>query len=103
MTHALPQFRERDDMLRYLDAIGTRLNAFSVPTRRGPVAGTPAEAFLYDLSDPGRLQRATADSFLLDRQNPQARRGCEEGPATITALQLTTVETPSLASPPDKP
>ena len=91
VTHALPQFRERDDMLRYLDAIGKREAAFSIPTQRGPVGGTPAEAFLYDLSDPGRLGRATADSLPLDGPNPQARRGCAEGPATVSALRLANV------------
>jgi len=100
LTHALPQFREREDMLRYLDAIGRRQNTFSVPTERGPVAETPAEAFLYDLSDPVRLQWAPVDSFSLDGPNPQARRGCAEGPATVSALQLTRVGGGSLPSSP---
>ena len=81
LTHAIPAFRERENMLRYLDAVGTRRDTFAVPPHMVGNRGLPAEAFLYDLSDFERLQLATATSFpLVGPSNPDARFVCSGGP-----------------------
>lgn len=50
---------ERRGLLGYLDTIGTRLDAFSLDTRKE--ATTASSIFLYRLDDPERLQRASAE------------------------------------------
>jgi len=88
ITHALRTLREREDMLRYLDAIGTRRSALFVASRRGPIPGTAAEAFLYDLSDTAHLQRAAARSFPLIGPDKRAENIRCEGPVSIPAARL---------------
>jgi len=81
LTHALSHYRERDDILRYLDAIGVRRDAVAVPSRTVGWQFLPAEAFLYDLSDPARLRSAMAPSFPLTGPSSQDERvGCGAGP-----------------------
>jgi hypothetical protein len=78
VTHALATYRERDDILRYLDAIGVRRDAFTIePHTAIPNYSLPAEVFLYDLSDPGRLLTATAGAFpVLGPETPSAQSAC---------------------------
>jgi hypothetical protein len=84
MTHAFPPYRERDDILRYLDAIGARRDTFTVDAQTVGARGLPAEVFLYDLSDPHRLRQAVASSFHITgpaRAHP--RFTCEQGPQAM--------------------
>lgn len=86
ITHALPLYRERDDILRYLDTIGIRRDGFAMQSRLPGLPGLriPAEAFLYDLSDPVRLSRATsASSPVTGPSSANARSGCGEGPQAM--------------------
>ncbi len=87
VTHA--RAGDQRDMLRYLDAIGQRRNAMTVLSqlaieRRPP----PAEAFLYDLSDPRRLMTASAGDFPL---SGSYRSGdaveCQQGPLAMAAAR----------------
>jgi len=52
---------ERRALLGYLDTIGTRLDTFSLDTRKE--AMTASSVFLYRLDDPDRLQRASAEDI----------------------------------------
>ena len=61
ITH--PLRRERDDILRYLDAVGIRRQSFVAAARAVGRSPSPAEAHLYDLSDPDRLRSTNAASF----------------------------------------
>jgi hypothetical protein len=84
MTHALRTYRERSDLLGYLDAIGTRLDATAVESHLPNQPGGPAEAFLYDLSDPGRLAAATRNSAkVTGRSSRTSQLGCGEGPLAM--------------------
>jgi hypothetical protein len=60
IAHAIGPFRERETMLGYLDAIGVRRD--SVSTGRSRLSPS---AYLYDLSDPGRLRAASAETHML--------------------------------------
>jgi hypothetical protein len=92
ITHALPPLREREDMLRYLDRIGTRRDEISVPSRRVGRPGLPAEAFLYDLSDPARLALTDSSSFEISVTDGRGSLGtpltCREGPAEASTLHM---------------
>ena len=65
VTHALPGYHERDDILHYLDTIGVQRAVYSIAARTIVSGSAPAEAFLYDLSDTVRLTGAAANSFPL--------------------------------------
>jgi hypothetical protein len=81
LTHDVPVRREGEDILAYLDAIGTRRDGF-VFESRGPGRGLPpAAAYLYDLSDGDKLGRAAADSFPLTGPPPTNRPTGWRGPA----------------------
>ena len=82
MTHAFPPYRERDDILRYLDAIGSRREALVVEAHTiGTGSGLPAEIFLYDLSEPHRLKQALASSFqITGPSGAHPRFTCSAGP-----------------------
>jgi hypothetical protein len=81
MTHAFPPYREREDILGYLDTIGARRDMFRVTAQTSGGEGLPAEVFLYDLSDPRRLRQAAAQSFPTSGPNgPHPRFTCDEGP-----------------------
>lgn len=73
MTHAAPHFREREDMLAYLDAIGERKDGVTVESHTLAGNFNPAEAHLYDLSLEGKLAAADADSFRLTGQPVPSR------------------------------
>ena len=87
LTHA--RAGDRRDILRYLDAIGQRRDGLSVLSqlvieRRPP----PAEAFLYDLSDPRRLETASASDFpLTGSYRPGDVAECHQGPTTVAAAR----------------
>jgi hypothetical protein len=92
MTHALALYRERDDILRYLDTIGLQRESFVMKSRLPGRSGSAAEVFLYDLSDPLRLGQATSvSSPVTGPSSANARNGCGEGPqATVPSRGLGT-------------
>lgn len=69
LTHSLFVYREREDILAYLDTIGTRMDYVSIPSRAVGRNPLPAEGFLFDLSAAPRLARADAGSFKLTGPN----------------------------------
>ncbi|MBI4524571.1 MAG: glycosyltransferase family 39 protein [Deltaproteobacteria bacterium] len=88
VTHALDLYRERDDIVRYLDTIGRLREGFAVPSRSVGYQYPPAEAFLFDLSDPARLSRAAAASFpLMGPSSTEEAFRCGEGPHGMTGPQ----------------
>lgn len=78
---------ERTDLLAYLDTIGHRREHILVPGRQAVGDLLPSEAYLYDLSDPHLLARATADRFPL-KSTFDRGRNCDEGPQTMTVATL---------------
>jgi hypothetical protein len=77
---------QRDDLLRYLDTIGTRRRTIAVPSRMMGGDRLPAEAFQYDLSDRRRLEAASADTFELRGAYVRPRQTCEEGPIRASTV-----------------
>ena len=72
--HYVTFFREREDILDYLDAIGRQQKAFVIKPPLPFYASMTAEAYLYDLSDPTRLQTTDAASFRVtgpERSDPR--------------------------------
>jgi hypothetical protein len=63
VTHAIPHYHEREDILSYLDAIGVRKEEFVVQSYAVAKNLRPAEVYLYDLSDAGKLANVAAASF----------------------------------------
>ena len=84
LTHAIPHYREREDILAYLDAIGTRQDELVVESRAVAWKPLPAEVFLYDLrADPSA---ASAESFpLRGPSSADATLGCRVGPHALVA------------------
>jgi hypothetical protein len=74
---------ERADLLAYLDTIGYRRDSIVLPSHRAVGGPIPSEAFLFDLSDPIRLAKATADRFPL-RATFHRGASCLEGPQTMS-------------------
>ena len=88
MTHMITTMAgQRDDLLRYLDAIGRRTRSLVVPSNRAGGAPLPAEAFHYDLSDPARLGQVHADGFPVHGNYSRTQQACEEGPIRMTTLR----------------
>lgn len=84
LTHDGHPYHERDDILSYLDAIGVRRDYFAVQSRLVGWLPTAAEVMLYDLSDPHRLESATAASIpLIGPTSPAAGIDCGDGPPFI--------------------
>ena len=84
MTHSLPSYREREDLLAYLDQIGTRRDGLFVPSRAVAFKWPPAEAYLYDLSAADKLARVSAASFALSGSAAvDPRHACGEGPQAM--------------------
>ncbi|HKA34302.1 MAG TPA: hypothetical protein VKH64_13860 [Candidatus Binatia bacterium] len=78
-----PIRRPPDDLIRYLEAIGARIDSFVVPSRTPTYWNiAPSGVYLYDLSDPARLAQAEANSFpvIINIHWPAWMR-CEDGPA----------------------
>ena len=86
LTHANPYSREREDMLAYLDAIGTRKDSFVVESHGVSRNLRPAEAYLYDLSNahkPGNGSNVSADSFQLTSPPSTGWPPCNVGPQAM--------------------
>jgi hypothetical protein len=84
LTHIIPPLAgQRLDLLGYLDAIGHRQTAITVPSRRPLDPPLPAEAILYDLSDRERLRQMTAAAFPLQGAYTRTARACTEGPISM--------------------
>jgi hypothetical protein len=85
LTHAGAQLREGEDVLAYLDAIGTRKDGFVLESRGPGRKLPPAAGYLYDLSDADKLSAADADTFPLTGPPPAGQRlGCGEGPQAMS-------------------
>lgn len=84
LTHAGPRYREREDILAYLDTIGTRKDGLVVESHGVSRNLLPAEAYLYDLSIDHKLANGAADSFPLTGPSSAGQRlGCGEGPQAM--------------------
>ena len=84
VTHSLPLYRERRDILAYLDAIGTRLEDLSIPSHAMGRYPPPAEAFLYDLSLTPPLSEVDSATFELRGTSAlDPRNGCVNGPQAM--------------------
>jgi len=84
ITHAIPAYRERDDILRYLDVIGSRQHGLTIESQKIGEPGLPAEIFLYDLSDGRALKNAAADNFkLVGPTTVNPRFTCDAGPQAM--------------------
>jgi hypothetical protein len=81
ITRAWAGPEEEVEMLGYLDKIGKRLDSFAVNSRAIGEAIPPAEAYLYDLSDPIHLRNASSDTFPIGRS--PLRVSCTEGPFSM--------------------
>jgi hypothetical protein len=77
-THVLPQYSERDDIVRYLDAIGGRRDDYVIANKepRGTPAKPDAEALLYDLRGTGAQSTTSADTFPVTDVGLDARLSC---------------------------
>jgi hypothetical protein len=81
ITHSLPRYREREDIVAYMDTIGRRITSVTVPSRAVGRTPPPAEAYLYDLSDPEKGAIASASTFPLSGSSSvDARVACSDGP-----------------------
>jgi hypothetical protein len=95
VTHSLPGYREREDIVAYLDAIGTRADDVNVPSRAISGEPLPAEGFLYDLSATGRLARADAASFAVTGPSGTNQQNtCVNGPHTMIPSDFVCAERP---------
>lgn len=84
LTHSVGQYREREDILAYLDATGYRLDEVTVVSHVMGRTAVPAEAYLYDLSgNPagGGVDSATFELTGTGVLNP--RVGCTSGPLVM--------------------
>ena len=85
LTHAVTRLREGEDILAYLDAVGTRKDSFVFESRTPGQPLPPAAAYLYDLSDRDKPARADAETFQLTAPPSDGRPlGCGEGPQALT-------------------
>lgn len=96
LTHALRQYREREDLIAYLDTIGTRREGLVVESHAVGRTPLPAEVYLYDLSSATKLARSSAGSFhLTGPTSADPRFGCSEGPHAIIAPDFRCAEPPN--------
>jgi len=64
---------EKSEVLRYLNAIGRRIDGISIDSHTVLRTQRSAEALLFDLNDPDRLSSASSDTFpLRRRQHPDS-------------------------------
>ena len=77
-------YREREDILAYLDAIGTQKERLIVASRVIGRPQTPAEAYLYDLSAASKLASAEASTFgLTGPESVNSQGDCVSGPQVM--------------------
>jgi hypothetical protein len=81
VSHAIGPIPERETMLGYLDAIGVRRDSIVTPVSRW--SDPTSSAYLYDLSDPGRLGTVSAETHIL----PERLNGAREYTCTQDAPQ----------------
>ena len=76
MAHGSGPFRfdERKMLLAYLDKIGCRVDQFHAPTQDSSC--DRAEAFLFDLSNPDKLARSSAELFSIQNDQPAMTWSC---------------------------
>jgi len=84
LTHAVPLYRERDDILGYLDAIGSRKYGIVVPSYAVGRKPLPAEGYLYDLREtPSRLGATAASFHLTGPSAADPALACADGPQSM--------------------
>ena len=84
LGHSLPRFQEREQILRYLDSIGTRKSSFSEPGYGFRPVLEPVDAYEYDLSDLRKGGAASAATFPVVREEQaNAAFPCGSGPQSI--------------------
>ena len=71
-----------ENILRYMDTIGRRLDSFLAPSRTISGVGPPVALYLYDLSDEQRLSASSSSSFQID--GPQDLISCDIGPIAMS-------------------
>jgi hypothetical protein len=81
IAHTSPRYREFEDLTRYLDAIGSKLEE-QIVLGRGPAnsanAPLPASLFLYDLAPTARAAAISAENFaLLGATGGDSRGPCQ--------------------------
>lgn len=95
LTHSLPAYREREDIVAYLDTIGIRVDYVRIPSRAVGGNPLPAEGFLYDLSARPRLASADSGSFRLTGPNAADQRtSCANGPMIRSDFECTATPEP---------
>lgn len=93
LTHTVHQYREREDILAYLDAIGKRKDGFVVESYAVGRTPLPAEAYLYDLSV--SPSGSDAASFTLTGPASVALRSrCVNGPHVMIPSDFTCAASP---------
>ena len=65
ITHSLPYYRESEDIIGYLDEIGTRNDELTIESYAVGRTPRPVQLYLYDLSDPEKLSRTNSASYPL--------------------------------------
>jgi hypothetical protein len=84
ITHSLSEYREREDILAYLDAIGTRLDEVRVVSHAVGRTPASAEGFLYDLSVTPLLNGIDSGTFkLTGTSDLDPALGCANGPQAM--------------------
>jgi hypothetical protein len=83
LTHSTPRYHEREDILAYLDSIGSRIDGVLVEPRSVSPRLLPAEAHLYDLSIVQKLAGTTAGSFSLSGASSVGPDGGCTGPQAM--------------------
>jgi hypothetical protein len=95
LTHSQPVYREREDILAYLDSIGTRLDSIDRPSRvvgHNPFA---AEGFLYDLSSTARLGGADSATFAVTGLGVTNQQNtCVDGPQVMIPSDFACADSP---------
>ncbi len=82
ITHSI--YYEREDILAYLDAIGSRQDSVVLRSRSVGWAPSPAEAYLYNLSDRVKAGRASSTTFTVtDPPSMDPRFNCDNGPQVL--------------------
>jgi hypothetical protein len=87
--NSLPMYHEREDIIRYLDAIGVRRSNNILEPRTYGFYVPPVGALNYDLSDVGRYENVSASNFPVSGptgENPG--RPCGFGPDSMKLLPV---------------